>query len=152
MAPATAPKLARLENKCLVKHAPPRAYSQNEGSHVVYIKSSTPYISALKRIERSLDGFRPLPNRNGSPVAKSGSNIKYIVVKGMGKAIPKVVNLGIHFKYDKQLHVELYTKTIGVLDEFVPKDNENDDDDEEEEDDDVLRKRNVGSVELHIML
>ncbi|QPG76053.1 hypothetical protein FOA43_003439 [Brettanomyces nanus] len=133
-------KLPRVKDKRLVKHAPPRVYHQNEGSHVVYVKSSTPFVSAIKRIERCLDGFRPVPNRRGKYVAKSGKHIKYIEVKGMGWAMSKVMNLGLHFKYEKQLKVEVYTKTIGVFDEFVGSDDE------------TFQKRNVSSVELHIMI
>lgn len=71
-----------------------------------------------------------------------GMRKPYVIVRGMGKAINKVVNLGVYFKYEKKAQVQIFTKTIGVLDQFVPK---------EADSSDVLRKRNVGSIEIRIL-
>ncbi|KAF6009760.1 hypothetical protein HII13_000546 [Brettanomyces bruxellensis] len=138
-----APKLVRLDRKELVKHAPPRTYHENETQKVVFVKSSTPFISAVKRIEKCLDGHRLKPNRRGRLASKYGNREAYVIVKGMGKAIPKVLNIGLHFKYEKNATLDVYTKTIGVLDEFksIP---------EASNEDDLLRKRNVSSIEIRI--
>ncbi|GME84196.1 unnamed protein product [Ambrosiozyma monospora] len=85
----------------------------------------------------------------------------------MGKSMLKVLNLGLHFKGAGQLRVEVYTKTIGVLDEFKSIDkkktgegernsgdatnaNDEDSDEDEDDEDDILKKRNVSSIELKI--
>ncbi|GMG44882.1 unnamed protein product [Ambrosiozyma monospora] len=162
------PNSRRLQNKIHIKHAPPKPYSYTEGQHTIYIKSQTPYMSALKKIEKMIkrtteDKF----NKNGVSIKPKlkNSKLKFITVKGMGKSMLKVLNLGLHFKGAGQLRVEVYTKTIGVLDEFKSVDskknateegnsgdaNANDEDsDEDGDEDDILKKRNVSSIELKI--
>lgn len=135
-------RLERYKGKKFVKHSAPKPYLQSESTKVVFVKSSTPYVSALKRIERLLKDFEPKINRRGQPIVKSGTTTEYVQVKGMGKAIGKVTSLGVHFKYEKKLRVDTFTRSIGVLDEFVDPEGE----------DDVLRKRNVSAVELHIYI
>ncbi len=137
------PKLGRIDGKQLVKHAPPRTYHENETQKMVFVRSSTPFVSAIKRIEKCLEGYRLKPNRRGRLASKHGTREAFVIVKGMGKAIPKVLNIGLHFKYEKNARLDVYTKTIGVIDEFKA-------DAKDSNDDDELRKRNVSSIEIRI--
>lgn len=137
-----APKLAKVEGK-LVKHAPPRHYSYQQVQKVIHIKSSTPFVSALKRIEKHMrQESKNLKNKN-----RSSLNNSYITIKGMGKAISKVLSLGLHFKTENGNKIETFTKSIGVLDEFKKSNDDSSDSDDEET---TLRKRNVSCVEIRI--
>ena len=90
-----------------------------------------------------MEGYRLKPNRRGRLASKHGTREAFVIVKGMGKAIPKVLNIGLHFKYEKNARLDVYTKTIGVIDEFKA-------DAKDSNDDDELRKRNVSSIEIRI--
>lgn len=150
-------KIPRYESKKIIKHAPLRPYIHTELDSTVYVKSNTPFISAIKRIEKMISRFDEIPNKRGEMVRKGNISKKcnHITVKGMGKSIDKVVNIGLHFKFEEKFTVDIFTKSVGVLDEFVDKevnkgDDYNSDDDEDEES--VLRKRNVGAVEVRIYI
>ncbi|ODV87070.1 hypothetical protein CANARDRAFT_26503 [[Candida] arabinofermentans NRRL YB-2248] len=149
------PKLERITGKKLIKHAPPRIYAYNDTKTVIHIKSSTPFISAVKRIEKSLKFFQEKYNKKGKPI-NGHKNVEYIAVHGMGKTVVKVVNLALHFQYEQRMKVDIFTKTIGVLDEFKSETDgklkSDDDEEDDDDDDDVLRKRNVSSVEVRIYL
>lgn len=148
--------MGRIEGKKLVKHAPLRPYVHTEMDTTVYIKSSTPYMSAVKRIEKMLSKFDEIPNKRGNLVRRGNvaKKCNCVTIKGMGKAIGRVLSIGMHFKYDEKFEVDFFTKTIGVLDEFTKEQNEDekadDDEDEDDEEDDLLRKRNVGAIEVRI--
>mgnify|MGYP004706559727 CR=1 FL=1 len=136
-----------INGKRLIKHAPLRPYRHNELDTTVYIQSKTPFISAVKRIEKMLINFENIPNKRGNLIRRGNidMNCNYITVKGMGKAISKVINIGMKFKFDEKFNVDFFTKSVGVLDEFVKEEEE-----EEEDDDSDLQKRNVGGVEIRI--
>lgn len=142
-------KLPTYHSKQLVKHKPLRPYTQTESDHTVYVKSKTPFISAVKRINKILSKYETIPNKRGKYVSKGNvsGNIEYITVMGMGKSIEKTVNIGVYFKFDLDFKVDIITKSVGVLDEFRPNG-----DDDGDDSDEILRKRNVGGVEVRIYL
>ena len=109
--------------------------------------------------------FEEIPNKKGDLIRRGNVSrkCKFITVRGMGKSIDKVVNVGLHFKYEEKCTVDIFTKSVGVLDEFVGKETEKEDkegkedvpgdeDGEDQEDDSVLRKRNVGAIEVRIYI
>lgn len=126
----------------IIKHPPLRPYVHTELDTTVYVKSSTPFMSAVKRINKIITKFDEIPNKRGKPVRRGNisKKVNYITVKGMGKCVEKVLNLGIHFK-SENFSVDIYTKTIGVLDEIV---------NEEDEGCTDIKKRNVGAIEIRI--
>lgn len=137
--------------KKVIKHAPLRPYVHTELDTTVYVKSKTPFVSAVKRIEKMISKFDMIPNKRGKFVRKgniSGS-CNYIVVKGMGKSIGKAINIGLHFKFQENFCVDIFTKTVGVLDELVDQDDDGASEDSGRQDT-VLQKRNVGAVEIRI--
>ncbi|KAG7726518.1 hypothetical protein KL933_003449 [Ogataea haglerorum] len=125
----------------LVKHAPPLRYSYNDSRTVVHIKSSTPFMSAAKRILKNIDYFDHKYTKKGKPIPNQNKLVSYIVVRGMGKAISKVTNLALYFDHELGYKVEVFTKTVEVLDEL-----------QSANDDDVYQRRKVSCLELHIDL
>lgn len=150
-------KLPKFENKKIIKHAALRPYKHNELDSTVYIQSKTPFMSAVKRIKKIIEKFDKIPNKKNEliPRGNVSPKIKFVTVKGMGKSISKVTNIGIHFKFEEKCKVEVITKTVSVLDEFVndPDSNTvNNSDGEDEDDENILRKRNIGAVEVRIFI
>lgn len=151
----------KYKDKKIIKHAPLKIYNHIELDTTLYIKSNTPFVSAIKRIEKMINKFDEIPNKKGELIRRGNlsKKCKYITVKGMGKSINKVLNIGIHFKYEEKFNVDIFTKTIGVLDEFISDEkktsdanNDNVDDTDGSDDDSILRKRNVGAVEIRIYI
>lgn len=152
-------QIPRYDSKKLIKHAPLRPYVHTELDTTVYVKSSTPFMSAVKRIEKMMSKFEEIPNKKGNLIRRGNVSLKckFITVRGMGKSIDKVVNLGLHFKFEEKCTVDIFTKSVGVLDEFVGKETDKEEKEdvpgeEEGEDDSVLRKRNVGAIEVRIYI
>ncbi|CDK29874.1 unnamed protein product [Kuraishia capsulata CBS 1993] len=109
-----APKLERIEGR-LVKHGSARSFSYQEINRALYIRGDTPFTSAVKHVEKMLD---KLSAKTGKRGVESFGNTKFITVIGMGKAIEKVLSLGVFLKAEKLYRVDVLTKSVGVLDEF----------------------------------
>ncbi|CAI4058967.1 hypothetical protein N7582_001253 [Saccharomyces uvarum] len=127
-------------SKRVRKHPSLKTLTHKQIHTTVFVKSATPYVSALKRINKFLDG-----------VHKHGSS--YVVVLGMGKAVEKTLALGCHFQDQKNKKIEVFTRSIEVLDEVIAEqqegvESESDVDDEDKET--QLKKRTVSGIELHI--
>ena len=126
--------------KRVKKHASLKVLTHKQIHTTIFIKSATPYVSALKRINKFLDG-----------VCKHGSS--YVVVLGMGKAVEKTLALGCHFQDQKNKKIEVFTRSIEVLDEVIIEDNVDAESESSIDDDDretQLKKRTVSGVELRI--
>lgn len=122
-------KQPRMEGK-LIRHNPSKQFKYSDLETTIHIKASTPYVSAIKRIQKLLIN---LP--------KKQPKVQYITVLGMGAAIEKTMSVGVFFQKDEGAQVDTFTKTVEVLDEF---------DDEDLDHETVYRKRKVTAVELHI--
>lgn len=118
--------------KLIKKHPTVKPISYKQVHSTIYLKSKTPYVSALKRINKFLTN-----------VNKTGST--YVTVLGMGKAVEKALSLACHFQDHSQKRVEILTKSINVLDELF---NENEEDPSDMETE--LQKRTVSGVEIQI--
>lgn len=136
-------KLERLEGKTLIKHQAPKryVYSNRKVSTSLNLKGSTPFVSALKRIDKMLENLIPGTNRKGHEMSRPKNDVEYVSVQGMGKCIPKLMDICSQFK-GKGHRVEMFTRTVQVLDEFR--------DIKDEDEEDILRKRQVGCLEVHI--
>lgn len=124
------------ESKLLRKLPTVKTLSRKQIKTTIYVKTSTPYISALKRIKKFL---RDLP--------KSGST--YVVVLGMGKAIEKTLSLGCHFEQQLGKKVDVLTKSVELLDE-VSLDDEDGDSIKDVDRETMLKKRTISGIELRI--
>ncbi|EMG48468.1 POP7 Ribonucleases P/MRP protein subunit POP7 [Candida maltosa Xu316] len=139
----------RIEGKHIKHSSNLKPFTETENKSIFLIKSSTPYISALKQITKLLNNFTKSKNVKKFQ-NESFKNVKYVTVKGMSKTIEKTLNLAIHFQ-DKNYKVDILTGSVKVLDEFVP--TKNVPEEEEDEDDDrIYQKRMVSSIEVRIWI
>jgi len=113
-----------------IRHDPSKKFKFSDLETTIHIKSSTPYISAIKRCQKLLGN---LP--------KKQPKAQYITIMGMGAAIEKTMSIGVFFQKEQGLKVDMLTKSVEVLDEF---------DDENLDNDTIYRKRKISAVELHI--
>lgn len=102
-----------------IKRSPAQGLlSKTQLDTLVLVKTSTPYQSALKRIDRILDKF----DKQTGPVLHRSKyqngeykKVKYIVIKGMGKCIQKTISIALHYQ-TKGYVVDIYTGTVEVVD------------------------------------
>ncbi|GAV51891.1 hypothetical protein ZYGR_0AF03620 [Zygosaccharomyces rouxii] len=118
--------------KLIKKHPTVKSISHKQVHSTIYLKSKTPYVSALKRINKFLTN-----------VKRTGST--YVTVLGMGRAVEKALSLACHFQDHSQKRVEILTKSIDVMDELI-----NQDDEDPSDADTELQKRTVSGVEIRI--
>ncbi|KAK5778696.1 ribonuclease P/MRP protein subunit POP7 PWA37_000028 [Arxiozyma heterogenica] len=131
-----------MDTKLIRKRPTLKTLSHKKIKTTIYIKSTTPYISALKRIKKFL-----------SELQKHGA--KYVTLLGMGKAVEKTLALGSYFSQEKGQKVQVMTRTIKVIDELkdisetqesVNEEEETDENDEET----FLKRRTLSGVEVRI--
>lgn len=129
----------------IVKHSPNTKLQllvQRETTFLV--RAKTPYIAAIKRIDKIFEKFDKNPKFKRGEYKK----VNYITVKGMGRAIDTTVSLGLHYK-GKHYKVETLTGTVEVLDEIVTELNLDTKDSDTES---LYRKRKASYVEIRIWL
>ena len=130
------------DTKLIRKRSTIKTLSHKKIKTTIYIKSSTPYISGLKRTKKFLSELQ----RHGA---------KYVTLLGMGKAVEKTLALGSYFSQEKGHKVHVMTKTIKVIDELKDVsetqeivDEEEDMDEEDEET--FLKRRTLSGVEVRV--
>ncbi|CUM62834.1 uncharacterized protein PRCAT00000392001 [Priceomyces carsonii] len=114
----------------------------------ILIKTSTPYVAALKRIRKALDKFDKTSTSNKKYCNGEYKKVKYISVKGMGRAIEKTLSIGLNFQDELGYRIDILTGSVEVLDEFEV----DDENGEEEYEESVYKKRMVSFVEVRIFL
>ena len=115
--------------------------TQNQIKSTIFIKSSTPFVSGIKRITKFLDNLAKKKFKN--------AQVRYVTILGMGKAVEKTLSLGLYFEQEKFKRIEVYTKTVEVIDEMFADEEES----EEINDNDretTLKKRLVSGIEIRI--
>ncbi|KAI5965559.1 uncharacterized protein KGF55_000921 [Candida pseudojiufengensis] len=160
-----------------IKHSPNiNIQSETQFNSTFLVKSSTPYVSALKKIDKILTKFNKSKNQHQNSNSSSNKKfqnenykkLKYITVKGMGKTIEKTLKIAMNFKFELNYKVDIITGSIQVLDEFEKKSepmsieeknaiafsiaNEDDDKDNDDEPEREYQKRMVSYVEARIWL
>lgn len=93
--------------------------SKTQRDTTVFIRSNTPFVSAIKRISVILEKFDRLtgPALHRSKFQNGEyKKVKYIVVKGMGKSIAQTLSIALHFQTKKNYSVDVYTGTALVVD------------------------------------
>lgn len=115
---------------------------QTQRETTFLVKSATPFISAIKKLDRILTKYGGkrinFKYQNGQY-----RNVKFVTVKGMGKAIEKTVSIGLHYKLQGDHKVDILTGSVEVLDELLPTD---------EDDESTYKKRMVSYVEIRIWI
>lgn len=92
-----------------IKHSANRGILlQIDKETIFFVKSSTPFISAVKRVQKMNHRLE-----KGLMI-----KVKGIRIKGMGKAIEKTLAIGNYFR-EREYKVEVFTGSEEVLDEFV---------------------------------
>lgn len=107
------------------------------------VKSSTPFVSALKRINKMLNKFNKTITKTNKYQAGEYKKVKYITVKGMGKSIENTLSIANRLQNNYHYKVDVLTGSVEVLDEFVP---------ETDSFDSTFQKRKVSTVELRVWL
>lgn len=127
-----------MRSKLIKKHPTVKTLSRNQIKSHIYIKSTTPYVSALKRIKKFLEELNK-------------SSAKCVVILGMGKATEKTLSLGCHFEQQLGKKIDVFTRTVQVLDGITDEDPEEVDNGAQEEDLEItLKKRTLSGVEVRI--
>lgn len=145
----------KLLNTNHIKHSPNiQLKTKIENETTFLVKSSTPFISAIKSINRKLEKF----DKNALPSKRyqrgDYKKVKYLTIKGMGKSIEKTLSLGLTYQDKLHYKIDISTKTVEVLDEIKPKASELivDDSDDDDNVPSEYKTRRTSSVEIKIWL
>ncbi|OBA19374.1 hypothetical protein METBIDRAFT_33545 [Metschnikowia bicuspidata var. bicuspidata NRRL YB-4993] len=135
----------------MIRNSPnTRILLKTEIQTTIFVKSSTPYVSALKRVDRLLEKFDRLPTNYKQFQQGEYKKVRSLSVKAMGSAMEKAVSIGLHFKENMGYQVDFFTGTVEVVDELKTTEIPNTRDDSEDETE--LRGRNVSCVQVTIWL
>lgn len=161
-APASAPNLLHLRLHtssinytllmAVIKHSPSTAVpTKIERETTFLVKAATPYVAAIKRIDAILAKFDKSPIDHKKYQRGEYKKVKYIRVKGMGRAIDKTVSLALHYQTKKSYKVDLYTGTVEVVDEITAASNHKSKDGDSDEES-TFKTRDASFVEVKIWL
>lgn len=119
-------------------HPPvPSPYAGADQPKVIYISAKTPFISAVKRVQKLLtliekrsSGKVDLINGKGndkqklkaldeSTVIRKGEKPEEVLLKATNMAIDKALNLALFFQGQDDTRVRLRTGTISVVDDII---------------------------------
>lgn len=137
--------------KRLIKHNPDTKLRSKTALDTTFlVKSSTPFMSAVKRIDRMLEKFDTVGIQHRKFQLGEYKKVRYLTIKGMGKAINTAMSLALHYQGKKQYKVDVKTGTVEVLDEIrQPLEYSTKDSDDEEA---TFQKRNASYVDVKIWL
>ncbi|QBM85430.1 ribonuclease P/MRP protein subunit POP7 [Metschnikowia aff. pulcherrima] len=127
-----------------------RLLLRTESETTFFIKSSTPFVAALKRIDRLLEKFDKLPTNYKQYQQGEYKKVKHLTVKALGAAMEKVVSVGLHFREHSGYQVDFISGTVNVVDQVKTKGSHQSRDDSDDEIE--LRGRNVSYIEAKIWL
>ncbi|CCD24243.1 ribonuclease P/MRP protein subunit POP7 NDAI_0C05840 [Naumovozyma dairenensis CBS 421] len=130
-------------SKLIRKRPTIKTLSHKTIKSTIYVKSSSPYISVVKRVHKFIEQL----NKTGrSP---------YVRLMGIGKAVEKTLSIACHFQEEKGRRVDVKTISVDVIDELQYQEDHEEQEEEIENDEDretVLKKRSVSGVEVKIYL
>ncbi|KAI5357648.1 Putative ribonuclease P/MRP protein subunit Rpp20/Pop7 [Septoria linicola] len=140
------PADAQVTKRPLLHPAIPSPYSGPTHQKVIYISAKTPFLSAVKRAEKLLrlsdkrlvqsatqlnkdaqskkkrwdredDEIVGIAREVESAKKKGGEQREEVVLKGAGKAIGKVMELGLWFQQREEYRVRIETGSVGAVDD-----------------------------------
>ncbi|GAB7353487.1 hypothetical protein MBLNU459_g3938t1 [Dothideomycetes sp. NU459] len=144
------PKNVTVSKRPLLRPAIPSPYSGSGSQKVVYISSRTPFMSAVKRVQKLLHqvearaaqsaaattGSRKRKygaSEEGDRIAQTAAALaaqqqhnkdrdqqREVVMKATGKAIEKALGLALWFQQREGFGVRIETGSIGAIDDIVP--------------------------------
>ncbi|KAI4162728.1 MAG: hypothetical protein LQ342_003615 [Letrouitia transgressa] len=132
------PSNARIQKRPILRPAIP--HPDSAAPKIIYISTRTPFISAVKRARKLLSSIEKRRTQKIS-LASSKSNNKSsekeilthlataddraktgqeeVVLKGVGRAIEKVLNMAMYFQKGGDVRVRIWTGGVGVVDDIV---------------------------------
>ncbi|GAB7346004.1 hypothetical protein MBLNU457_4778t1 [Dothideomycetes sp. NU457] len=146
------PQTHRVQKRPLLRPSIPSKYAGPSSQKVVYISTKTPFMSAVKRVQKLL---QQADKRNTQAVAaqvkqsrrKQGRGGKgkgdeteevaarlaegkggeaeareVVLVKGTGRAVAKALEVGLWFQQRDEYGVQVRTGSVGAVDDIVEKD------------------------------
>ncbi|KAJ5386169.1 hypothetical protein N7509_008710 [Penicillium cosmopolitanum] len=132
------PKYAKVEKRP-IPHAPVASpYAGPSVPKVVYVSSNTPFMSAVKRVQKllrqaekratakiSLEDTRKTEKQKLAELANSAEQREEVFVKATGRAIEKVLNVGKWFEEkESEYSVRVNTGSVLVVDDKEQKQND----------------------------
>lgn len=146
-------KLQRINGKHVRHSANINSQLVIEKETTFFVKSSTPFVSGLKRINKMLNKFNKTITRHTNKYQGGEyKKVKYITVKGMGKSIENTLGIANKLQNDLHYKVDILTGTVEVLDEFEPFEEQDHHKHKNSIDDITFQKRKVSTIELRIWL
>ncbi|KAK3044355.1 hypothetical protein LTS18_001496 [Coniosporium uncinatum] len=137
------PKLpinAKIIKRPLLRPSVTSANASSLRQKVVYVSTSTPFISAVKRVRKLLDIAEKcaVQSSKAQPQVKevrrehdgiqaaaealvevrSGRQNEEVLIKGTGRAIEKVLNLAVWFQDQADCRVSFVTRSVGAVDDI----------------------------------
>ncbi|KEQ72485.1 hypothetical protein M436DRAFT_15678, partial [Aureobasidium namibiae CBS 147.97] len=142
------PKDYRVEKRPLLRPPIPTQYASSQHPKIIYISTKTPFMSAVKRVQKLLLHAETRSAQSASAQVSS-SRPKYsaaaagndeisdiervaavmaankherdeVILKATGKAIAKALSLGVWFQQRAEYAVRIETGTVGAIDDIVP--------------------------------
>jgi ribonuclease P/MRP protein subunit POP7 len=160
---APIPDGARVQKRALNRRQLPASAK----SRIVYVSSSTPFMSAVKRIRKQLDAaLRSTATSSAGPGAglgrkepslhdrvealrhsrgggDGGGDGPVVTVMGTGRAVEKTLGVAGWFQQQPDCVVELRTRTVGTVDDVII---------EDEDVEDSSRIRKLSCLEVIVRL
>lgn len=149
-------KLQRIEGKLIKHSANTNIRLVVEQETTFLMKSSTPFVSALKKINKIMDKFNKTLTKDTNKYQRGEyKKLKYITVKGMGKSIENTLGIANRLQNDYHYKVDILTGTVEVLDEFAKSEESLTTGETNSKGGDPLitfQKRKVSTIELRVWL
>ncbi|KAK3186133.1 hypothetical protein K4F52_005123 [Lecanicillium sp. MT-2017a] len=148
---APIPKGSKIQKRPLLRQPLPASSKDR----IIYVSSSTPFMSAVKRVRKQLDrsqraGAAGAAHKNASlhariealkrDAGKDGEDGAIVRLMGTGKAVEKTVSLASWFAQQADCGVEVRTRTVATVDDVVGVEAAAEEEQEQEEDESRLRR------------
>ncbi|KAL9112358.1 MAG: hypothetical protein Q9187_007786 [Circinaria calcarea] len=126
------PPDARIQKRPILHPAIPSPYTGANQPKVIYVSTTTPFVSVVKRVrnllalvEKRSMGNVDLVNSKSSDkqrlkaVTRKEKEPEEVLLKATNKAIEKVLGLALYFQGQQDCRVRLRTASVGVVDDIV---------------------------------
>lgn len=168
----------KVEKRPLLRPPITSQYANADVPKVVYVSMKTPFMSAVKRVQKLLaqaekrlaqsaaDQVSNRPKyshandeitdieRVAATMAANKHDQDEIVLKATGKAIAKALSLALWFQQRVEYNVRIETGTVGAIDDIVPPEDAPEDEDQnmkdEEEDIPESRIRFASTIQIFV--
>ncbi|KAJ5247828.1 hypothetical protein N7468_002811 [Penicillium chermesinum] len=131
------PKYAKVEKRPIPHPPIASPYAGDSVPKVVYVSSGTPFMSAVKRVQKllhqaekrataniNLEDTRKTEQQKLAELAKAADKREEILIKATGRAIEKALNVGKWFEEkDTEYSVRVTTGSVLVVDDVVEDEN-----------------------------